>query len=205
MQLPVAAYRQRLRRLAADFAATLHGSDTPAEAAAVLEALQAFLYGRCGFRVASYGATALPSGATVDHPGVWEKAGHAYLNEVLVSRVGEWPWPPQPPTCPPAAAPSTAADSCAAAAIPPRWHAVCAAACAAAATLRCGQSAARAGPAKFQPLSPLPSSFGSGAAERAWLHEPTAMMLPCCRCLLQAPPRPLPSCSLTSCGSCSWR
>jgi regulator of sirC expression with transglutaminase-like and TPR domain len=26
--------------------------------------------------------------ALVDHPGVWEKAGHAYLNEVLVSRTG---------------------------------------------------------------------------------------------------------------------
>lgn len=94
MQLPVAAYRQRLRRLAADVAATLGGGGTAVEAAAVLEQLQGFLYGRCGFRVASYGATALPSGTTVDHPGVWEKAGHAYLNEVLVTRVGEEPPPP---------------------------------------------------------------------------------------------------------------
>jgi sulfate adenylyltransferase subunit 1 (EFTu-like GTPase family) len=29
-----------------------------------------------------------PYAALVDHPGVWEKAGHAYLNEVLVSRCG---------------------------------------------------------------------------------------------------------------------
>ena len=33
-------------------------------------------------------ATSPPHAALVDHPGVWEKAGHAYLNEVLVSRCG---------------------------------------------------------------------------------------------------------------------
>ncbi|EFN51564.1 expressed protein [Chlorella variabilis] len=116
VQLPVASYQQRLQRLAADFAQQClpeaeqrwaqqqqqqqqqqaSGSDGGGGpgggggscSEAVLEALQRYLYDQQGFRVAAYGRSNLPEGALVDHPGVWEKAGHAYLNEVLVSRCG---------------------------------------------------------------------------------------------------------------------
>ncbi|KAI3424327.1 hypothetical protein D9Q98_009880 [Chlorella vulgaris] len=119
VQLPVASYQQRLKRMASDFArqelpqalqlyqqqqqqrqeATSGAASSSAagqgagggrqgEAEAVLEAIQRYLYDKLGFRVAAYGRSNLPEGALVDHPGVWEKAGHAYLNEVLVSRCG---------------------------------------------------------------------------------------------------------------------
>lgn len=44
---------------------------------------------RCiGFRVPAYGRSNLPKQSMLDHPGVWEDARMAYLNEVLVRKRG---------------------------------------------------------------------------------------------------------------------
>ncbi|PSC74794.1 hypothetical protein C2E20_2429 [Micractinium conductrix] len=108
VQLPVASYQQRLQRMASELAAELGGggggggspspggggggSPSPGgggpsgSSEAALQAIQAYLYGRQRFRVAS--RSNLPAGAQVDHPGVWERASHAYLNEVLTRRQG---------------------------------------------------------------------------------------------------------------------
>jgi hypothetical protein len=41
-----------------------------------------------GFRLPPYGRSNLPKQSTLDHPGVWEDARMAYLNEVLVRKTG---------------------------------------------------------------------------------------------------------------------
>ncbi|PRW20351.1 hypothetical protein C2E21_9056 [Chlorella sorokiniana] len=55
---------------------------------ALLREIQRYLFEVQGFRVPGYGRSNLPDRAVVDHPGVWESAGHAYLNEVLVTKRG---------------------------------------------------------------------------------------------------------------------
>ena len=75
VQLPVAAYQQRLQRLAAECAAQCLPSsagaaddaageahDEEAHSEAVLQALQRYLYEQQGFRVAPYGRSNLPAG-----------------------------------------------------------------------------------------------------------------------------------------------
>ncbi|KAL4431445.1 hypothetical protein ABPG75_006701 [Micractinium tetrahymenae] len=114
VQLPVEAFQQRLQRMAAELARLL--AELPAAGAdseeggrrqrgdggssssgsgsnggqpgseAVLRVLQQYLFERQGFRAA--GRSALPGQAILDHPGVWERASHAYLNEVLTRKEG---------------------------------------------------------------------------------------------------------------------
>lgn len=44
---------------------------------------------RCvGFKLPAYGRSNLPQQSMLDHPGVWEDARMAYLNEVLVRKTG---------------------------------------------------------------------------------------------------------------------
>ncbi|KAL4421748.1 hypothetical protein ABPG77_009731 [Micractinium sp. CCAP 211/92] len=52
----------------------------------VLQVLRRYLFEQQGFRAA--GRSALPGQAILDHPGVWERASHAYLNEVLTRKQG---------------------------------------------------------------------------------------------------------------------
>ncbi|KAI7836487.1 hypothetical protein COHA_009639 [Chlorella ohadii] len=56
--------------------------------AALLREIQRYLFEVQGFKVPGYGRSNLPDRAIVDHPGTWESAGHAYLNEVLVTKRG---------------------------------------------------------------------------------------------------------------------
>lgn len=59
------------------------GSSGPVSAACWYDSI------RCiGFRVPAYGRSNLPKQSMLDHPGVWEDARMAYLNEVLVRKRG---------------------------------------------------------------------------------------------------------------------
>ena len=98
--------QQRLRPLLERAAATaagqqqqqqgLAGSPSPSSstaplllpAATVLAELEDYLYQTQRISVPAFGRSNLPPSALLDHPGVWEDARWAYLNELLIRRRG---------------------------------------------------------------------------------------------------------------------
>lgn len=88
VRLPVSAYHQRLIKLAEGAEQTLAAlpADSPLETQ--VQAVELFLWERQRFRLPRSGRSNVPEMSTVDHPGVFEDARHAYLNEVLIRRVG---------------------------------------------------------------------------------------------------------------------
>lgn len=88
VRLPVDTYHKRLVKLAEGAAQALAALPADSSAAAQVKAVEKFLWKRERFRLPIFGRSNLPEMSTVDHPGVFEDARHAYLNEVLIRRVG---------------------------------------------------------------------------------------------------------------------
>ena len=60
----------------------------PLPPATVLAELEDYLYQTQRISVPAFGRSNLPPSALLDHPGVWEDARWAYLNELLIRRRG---------------------------------------------------------------------------------------------------------------------
>ena len=79
---PVEAYLGRIEKLAEEFErqrlrpmkVTAGGVEGKLKATEVLAELENYLFQTQRFSVTSFGRSNLPSGALVDHPGVWEDA-----------------------------------------------------------------------------------------------------------------------------------
>mmetsp|Transcript_30207 Transcript_30207/g.67015 ORF Transcript_30207/g.67015 Transcript_30207/m.67015 type:complete len:311 (+) Transcript_30207:86-1018(+) len=76
--------KQRLAPLRSQSASSSSGGGP--SAADVVREVEAYLYETQRISVPPYGRSNLPSRGMVDHPGVWEDARWAYLNEALVRR-----------------------------------------------------------------------------------------------------------------------
>eukprot|EP00890_Picochlorum_soloecismus_P000692 jgi/Picsp_1/1623/NSC_05101-R1_protein len=90
VRFPVDPYVARLRRLTEDFRKNRLerlGKKKSSPHDVVLE-LEEFLFVDQRFRLPDFVTSNLPNNATVANAGVWEKPSTAYLNSVLVSRVG---------------------------------------------------------------------------------------------------------------------
>lgn len=90
VKFPVDPYVARLRRLTEDFRKgrlqRLAGTNSSPHD--IVSELEEFLFVDQRFRLPDFVASNLPNMAIVENPGVWEKTSNAYLNSVLVSKVG---------------------------------------------------------------------------------------------------------------------
>lgn len=88
VRLPVGSYHQRLAKLAEGAAQALATIDENSSVEKQIQTVEHFLWERQRFRLPHMGRSNVPERSKVDHPGVYEDARHAYLNEVLIRRVG---------------------------------------------------------------------------------------------------------------------
>ena len=91
VKFPVDQYVTRLRRLTEDFrkARLQRLAAKNSSPHSIVSELEEFLFVDQRFRLPEFVASNLPNNkAIVENPGVWERTSNAYLNSVLVSRVG---------------------------------------------------------------------------------------------------------------------
>lgn len=90
VKFPDLSYLQRLERIANDVAFTVLPTLSARNARGRVEAVYNHLFGTLGFTTPAMagGRSNIPIGSTVDHPGVYEDARHAYINEALVRKRG---------------------------------------------------------------------------------------------------------------------
>lgn len=85
---PVDPYLARLRRLTEDFRKNRLQRLAGRRNHDIVTELEEFLFVDQRFRLPDFVTSNLPNKAVVDNPGVWEKPSTAYLNSVLVSKIG---------------------------------------------------------------------------------------------------------------------
>ncbi|GMH45123.1 hypothetical protein BSKO_13080 [Bryopsis sp. KO-2023] len=90
VDFPVKSYMDRIDRLATNLGKRIKSAlpDRLMPPEQALPLVEKCLFQEEKFKVPSFGKSNIPEGTVVDHPGVWEDQKYAYMNELLIRRVG---------------------------------------------------------------------------------------------------------------------